>query len=100
MASSFMVTNGNTKVDFNFTAPTTTVQNIVGGAAEYLFNHGRGDRGTEEAPVNFTDLTNTQKLTIVEDYVKQVIIDLANTNKSLKAQEVARTTEEESKYSL
>ena len=69
-------------------------------AAEYLFNHGLGDHGTEEKPITFESLTAAQKLTLVTDYQKQVVVDLANTQKVNKAMESARATEEESKYAL
>ena len=69
-------------------------------ASEYLFEKGYGDHGTSEKPILFAELTNAQKLTIVQDYQKQVVVDLANTFKSQKAQELARTTEEASKYDI
>jgi len=100
MASSFQVIGQNTKVDFNYTAPTTQVISIVGGCAEYLWDKGWGNHGTEEAPILFSSLTNTQKLNIVDDYVKMCIIDAANTQKSIKAQDAARAAEEAAKYNL
>jgi hypothetical protein len=69
-------------------------------AAAYLFEKGYGDHGDEKEPKTFEDLTDADKLAIVQAYQKQVVVDLANTFKSQKAQEVARTTEEASKYSL
>jgi hypothetical protein len=100
MPSSFTVTGSDTKITFDYTAPTATIQSVVGDAAEYLWDKGAGDHGLEEEPILFTDLTNDQKLTLVEDHIKDVIINAANIFKSLKAQEVARTAEEDSKYSL
>lgn len=100
MASSFTVNGANTKVTFEYTAPTATIQNIIGGGAEYLWDHGFGDHGTPETPVLFSSLTNNQKLDIVEDHLKKVMLDLANTQKSIKAQELARQTEAESEYSI
>ena len=100
MASSFQTAVQNTTVNFSWTATTTMIQNIVGGAAEYLWNHGSGHHGTQESPILFSDLTNTQKLTIVENYLKQVILDLANTKKSVAAQEAARLAEELNKYTI
>jgi len=38
----------------------------------------------------FDSLTNQQKLNLVDVYVRDVIMNAANTNKSLKAQELAR----------
>jgi len=98
MASSFTVIGANTKVDFNYTAPTATIINVVGGAAEYLWDLGKGNHGTIEDPIVFSGLSNIQKLTIVDDYLKGVILDLANNQKSIKAQKLARDTEEANKY--
>lgn len=67
-------------------------------AAEYLFEHGFGDHGTQEKPKLFTDLTNADKLLIVQGYQKQVVIDLANTQKVNKATESAKITAQASKY--
>ena len=105
MASSFTVSGGNTTVEFHYVAPTATVISIVGGCAEYLWNKGRGDHGGDglegrPAPILFSSLTNQQKLGIVDEYVRQVIIDAANTEKSIKAQDAARVAEEASKYNL
>ena len=100
MISTFSTTTDKTTITFKATALTTVIQNIVGSASEYLFNHGAGDHGTTEAPKVFADLTNQQKLDIVGKHLKQVILDCANTNKSVKAQETARSTEEASKYDI
>jgi len=100
MAGSFSVTSGNTTVNFSYTTTTVKVQAIVTDAAEWLWNHGYGDHGTAEVPILFSSLTNQQKLNLVDAYVKQVIIDTANTNKSVKAQDTARATEEASKHVL
>ena len=96
----FTVDDGNTTVTFEYTAETAKIQSIVGDAAEYLFGKGYGDHGSEEEPVVFDDLTNQEKLDIVDEYVKKVVVDCANTFKSVKAQDEARTTEAESEYSL
>ncbi len=73
---------------------------VVNQAAEYLFAHGKGDQGTEEAPKVFGDLTDTEKLEIATDYQKQVIVDAANTFKSNTAQTIARETEADSKHTV
>lgn len=100
MAGTFSVSNGNTTVAFEWTAATDTVQSVVGDAAEYLWDKGYGDHGTDEEPIVFDDLTNQEKLDIVDVYIKKVIVDLANTHKSVKAQDEARATEAASEYSL
>ena len=104
-------TNGNkTTVKFEYTAPTTTVANIVGGAAESLFDSGKGDHGItpgsfppsfgEEGQRFFADLSNQEKLNLVDEFVKSAIVTLANTHKSKKAQDAARKLEAQQEYEL
>lgn len=100
MTGKFTVSGSNTTVEFSYTALTATIQSIVGGCAEYLWEHGYGDHGTSENPILFTSLSNQQKLDLVDAHVKNVIVDAANTQKSVKAQEAARVAEELSKHSL
>ena len=100
MTSNFDVNGTDTTINFSWTAPTDKITSIVGDCSEYIFNHGYGNHGTEEIPILFEDLTNNQKLSLVEDHLKQVIINSANTNKSIKAQEAARDVEELNKFEL
>ena len=100
MISKFTVSGTNTKISFEVSVLTAVIQNVVSSASEYLFNHGLGDHGTEEAPKVFADLTNQQKLDIIGEHLQKVILDLANTQKSVKAQELARATEDASKLEL
>jgi len=100
MAATFIVSGANTTINFEYTAPTTAVLAIVPAAAHYLWDHGYGDHGTEEEPIGFGDLTNQQKLDVVDAYIRQTIIDLANTYKSVAAQDAARIIEQESEYTL
>ena len=98
MTSKFTVDGTSTKITFEYTALTTVVLDIVTDAAEYLFD--RGSYGTEEEPILFEDLTNIEKLGLIDKHLKQVIIDLANTHKSIKAQDAARAAEDITKYEL
>ena len=100
MSATFTQINGNTKIDFNYTAATAKVQTIITGAAEYLWTHGNGDHGTPKSPILFSSLTNQQKLDMVDTYIRKSVLALANTNKSTKAQDLARTTEEDTAYTL
>ena len=100
MAGTFLVDGINTTVTFEYAALTTTVQSVVGDAAEYLFDKGYGNHGTEEIPIVFADLTNQEKLDIVDAHVRSVILALANTHKSVKAQEAAREVEASSEYDI
>ena len=95
MSSKFTVIGTETKITFEWTALTAKIQSIVGDCAEYLWNHGYGNQD-----VLFTNLTNNQKLALVEAHLKDVIINASNTNKSIKAQDAARDAEELAKYEL
>ena len=73
---------------------------VVNDAAELLFERGQGDHGDGENPIVFADLTNAEKLALVQAYQKQVVVDLANTGKSQKAQTEARELEKENKHTI
>ena len=92
MSAKFTVDGNNTKIIFEYTAPTVMIQEILGDASHYLW------KNEEENP--FSEATNQEKLDVLDAHVKQVILDLANTFKSLKAQNEARETEKENEYQL
>ena len=89
MAGTFEIMGSDIRVHFEYQAPSATVQNIVGAAAEYLYN---GE--------DFDSLSNQEKLDLVDAHVKSVIIALANTFKSQVAQAAARELEAQNEYSL
>ena len=100
MTAEFEVIGSDIKVHFEYQAPSATVQSIVGSASEYLFDKGFGDHGDEENPIVYADLSNQDKLDLVDAHVKSVIIALANTFKSIRAQDEARELEAQNVYSL
>lgn len=100
MSAQFQLDGSNTIVTFEYEALTAKIQDIVGGASEYLWDKGKGDHGTDETPIVFGDLTNQQKLNIVDEYVKDSIVSLANTYKSNEAQDAARELEAASEHTL
>ena len=93
MSAEFEVINGELKITFEYQAETTKVQAIIEDAAEYLLSHGYGYYGADDKPVLFEDLTNQEKLDLVNLHVRQVIINLANSWKSTEAQRIAREAE-------
>jgi len=58
-----------------------------------LFNNGRGDHGSEEEPIVFADLSNTEKLNIVDDYIKEIIVNRANQFKLDEAKDAVEVEE-------
>ena len=71
--------DGTTTIQAQFTFSTSVLLETIDAAAHYLWDHGKGDHGTEEEPIAFDDLTNQQKLTIVVSHWKQVTVDAADT---------------------
>jgi len=100
MTGRFTVNGQNTTIIFEYTTLTAKVSAIVNDCAEYLWNRGFGDHGTPAAPNQFSDLNNQQKLNLVDQYVRRSILDSANINKSLKAQNAARAVEEANLYDI
>ena len=99
MAAEFKVENGNLRVTFTYIAPQAKMMEVAEDAAHYLWEHGYGDHGTEEEPILFDDLTNQQKLDLLDTHVRRVIIDVAKdyhvNNEQILARETASTYAEE-----
>ena len=94
MAAVFEVENGSLRVTFTYVSPTAKMQEVAEDAAHYLWEHGYGDHGTEEEPIEFEDLTNQGKLDLIDQHVKRVIIDIATdyhvNNEQFLAREAAQ----------
>lgn len=75
----FTTSNGNGTITLSYTAPLAKIQSLAESAAEFLFARGYGDHGTEEEPLTFDDLTNTQKLEILDQIVKEILMNYAKT---------------------
>jgi len=67
-------------------------QNNINKAAAYLWGIGQGDRGTEEKPILFTDLTKKQKLEMVGAQLDTVITDMVRTQVHIEGQATADAT--------
>jgi len=93
MTANFEVVNGKLKVVFWYQADLAKTQAILEDAAEYLWNSVYGEYDEEGNLLPFADLSNQEKLNLVDRHVRQVIIDLANSFKSTEAQRIARETE-------
>lgn len=96
MAGTFEVSGTDLTIEFSYTGNLEKVQEIVTDAAHYLFEHG----GTEEEPVVFDSLSNQEKLDLVDEHVKRVILDMANSYKSNAAQIAAREAASLAEYEL
>ena len=90
--AAFITDNGNTTVSFAYKATTAKIVSVLSDASESLFKNGRGDHGSEEEPIVFADLSNTEKLDIVDDYIKDIIVNRANQFKLDEAKDAVEIT--------
>ncbi len=74
MAGKFTVNGTNTTIAFEYTALTKKVQDVVGAAARHLYDLDSVDVPST-AP--FDNLTNQQKLDLLDKYVRRLINDAA-----------------------
>ena len=89
------VTDGMATVAFSYTATTAKIVEVLSDASEALFDRGLGDHGDEETPIVFDDLSNQDKLDLVDAYIKDVIINMANTKQLDKARDEVEVVEHE-----
>lgn len=90
MAIDTSSSNGNITVTLTYTAAAQKVTDTLDNAAQYLFGRGFGDHGTEETPREYSDLSNSEKLDIIDEYVKKTIIDAARTHRVNSAVDAER----------
>ena len=77
MTAKFTVDGSNLVINFQYSAPVDRATEVTVSAAHYLWEHGYGDHGTEEEPILFDDLTNQDKLNLLDQHVLRVIMDIA-----------------------
>jgi len=77
MTAKFVVDGSNLIINFQYTAPVVRATEVAVSAAHYLWEHGYGDHGTDEEPILFDDLTNQEKLNLLDQHVLRVIMDIA-----------------------
>ena len=95
MPAYFDVNNGTVDIRFQWNGiETARAQEIVFGAARYLYDAGQfvptEEVGGEQVPVPFDDLSTQQKLTMVFQYTQYNIIEQAKTAKVNTDTSVAR----------
>ena len=95
MSATVTTDSGDTTVSFAYTATTEKIVSVVGDASEALFDRGLGDHGDEETPIVFDDLSNQDKLDLVDAYIKDVIINMANAKLLSKAKDEVEVVEHE-----
>lgn len=91
MTTTYTTTSTTGKLTITFEHAKGPMAAVLTDGCHYLWNNGKGPHGTTEAPILFTDLTVPQMAQIIDDHIKEVLVDAASTYKSLADQEVART---------
>jgi len=93
MPASFTVNGSNTTITITITSSTANIQTILGIVTQYLWNDGYGDHGTLDAPIQYSSLTNQQKLDIFFNYIirsiKNILVLDAREKSKVQNQAVA-----------
>ncbi len=103
MAAEFIVDGDKITIRFDYTALTGNIQALAGDAAHGLYDKGFGNHGDEKELIVWEDLNNTDKLAILDAYVKNGLRAEAASYASNAAQKVARDdaeVEAETKYGI
>ena len=86
MTGTFTVSGPNVIVDFSYTASIQRVTDTVDNAVHLLY-----DRGMGKHSVDYSSLTNQQKLDILDAYILQSVQGLANAYYAQNAVNTAAT---------
>ena len=89
--ATFTVDGTKTTVSFEYTALTAKIQEVIGACAENLWVEETDEEGEVTNP--FADATNTEKLNIVDEYIKDIIVNRANQFKLDKAKDAVEVEE-------
>lgn len=91
MSGQFIENNNNTNVVFEYEAPTPDMITVISDAAHFLYREELDEDGVV---INlWEDITLDEKLATVDEHIRRVINDAANTFKSQEAQRLARENE-------
>jgi len=63
---------------------------LMDAVAEALFDRGLGDHGQEGSMTIFSDLTNAEKMVIVDTYIKNMLLNIAKGHIEERAAQDAR----------
>ena len=82
--------DGTSTLSFIYTSATDRILTTALDAAHYLWLHGYGPQPTGDNQITFDDVTAGQRLTILDTYVRQVLVDAARTYSVNAAIDAAR----------
>ena len=78
MPGTFLVAGDKTTITFEYVADSTKVSNSLNDAVHYLYPAVFGDLYDEnDVLIPFEELTNQQKLDVLDAWVRKTILDLA-----------------------
>jgi hypothetical protein len=90
MTTTYTATTTTGALTIKYVYDKAQIESVLVGACHYLWDHGQGPHGTDEAPVTFEQLTVAQMEQMIDDHVRDVLINAASTYKSLAGQDAAR----------
>ncbi len=78
MAITVNINNGDLTLTLQYVADTTKAQKVLTNAAQFMYiNKGRYQQYEDEDLILFDDLTNQQRLSIIDNMVKDYILHRA-----------------------
>ena len=99
MSGTFIVNgDGTTTIRLEYTAPTPVVKSVISAVAENLWVEETDENGIATNP--FEDASNQDELDVVDAHVREVLLNMANSFKSQKAQRAAREAAAADRYEL
>ena len=90
MTATVTVNGQQATITFEYTGALSNMQALALTAAEYLFDHGYGDHGTDDQPRVFSDLSNAERLDMLDQHVRRVLMDAARAHLVASAIDAAR----------
>jgi hypothetical protein len=93
MAGSFVKNNGTVTITFEYTTLVAKAQAVVDNVIEELYDRGyRGGwpLGSNQERKGPTDLANGEKVTIMDAYLKSVIVNMARARDRAEREQTAR----------
>lgn len=95
MTAKITVSNGNTTIAFSQTAPSARMLAVLDAAAHGIWNAGADIQG------NYTDLTNQQKADLIDNYLKDAIVNAARVyNKSVAVKAAVNASDADAAINL
>ena len=92
MSINITTDSGNRTVELSYTAPIAKVDAVLDNAAQELHARGQGPNDEGGEAIAFGDLTNPQKLAMIDVYVRQVLVNMSNAGHTRAGVETARAT--------